>query len=348
MVVHARRAVLEAAHALVNHVDEVLQHIRHRRVDGVAGAFGIDAAHRDAFLRQPVLQIQALGGGDMFGEDVDLLVHPRAAAIERVDEFLEVEQPERQLQVGSVDHMGARAEAAAVFVVAVEQNNAQVGPRFHDLVEDDRHAARLADAGRAEDREVARHQPIDHHPRGDVFVVMQRADGDAALADRRIDELEFVAPDDVDLVANRRIIRDAAGKKLGAVGAEGELAHQIDLGDDAETLVRVVARDFRDHADQLASARLDVDERADGGPRLVGVDRRRKPHQRLRAAHAQDIADGAPLRSAVKKVGSRQADPFRAATKAARRFQNVGGILWQKPFRSIKSRILEPSARIPQ
>ena len=127
---HARGAVLEPAHALVDQVDEVLQHIRHRRVDGVAGAFGIDAAHRGAILRQAVLQIHALGGGDMLGEDVDLLVHPRAAAVERVDEFLEVEQPERQLQVGSVDDMGASAEAAAVFVVAVEQNNAQVGPRF--------------------------------------------------------------------------------------------------------------------------------------------------------------------------------------------------------------------------
>ena len=170
----------------------------------------------------------------------------------------------------------------------------RLGRAFDDPVEDDRHAARLADAGRAEDREVARHQPVDHHPRRDVVVVVQRADGDAALADRRIDELELVAPDDVDLVADRRITGDSAGKALGAVGAESELAHQIDLGDDAETLVSVVARDFRDHADQFASARLDVEERADGGPRLVGVDGRREPHQSLRAAHAQDIAYGAP------------------------------------------------------
>ena len=57
----------------------------------------------------------------------------------------------------------------------------------------------------------------------------------------------------------------------------------------------MVSRDFRDHADQLASPRFDVEERTDGGPRLVGVDRRREPHQCLGAAHAQDIADGAPF-----------------------------------------------------
>ena len=44
MMAHARGAVLELAHALVDQRDEVLHHIGHRRVDGVAGVSRIDLA----------------------------------------------------------------------------------------------------------------------------------------------------------------------------------------------------------------------------------------------------------------------------------------------------------------
>ena len=77
-----------------------------------------------------VLGVDALGERDDLGEDVDLLVHAGAAAEEHVDDFLEIEQPERQLQIARVEHQRAVAEAAAIFVVHVEQEDAQVRARL--------------------------------------------------------------------------------------------------------------------------------------------------------------------------------------------------------------------------
>ena len=99
VIVHARRAVLELAHALVDQRDQVGQPIGHRRVDGVAGALRIDLLERQPIGRAAVLRVAALGERDDLGEDLDLLVDARAAAEEDVDDLLEVEQPERQLQV---------------------------------------------------------------------------------------------------------------------------------------------------------------------------------------------------------------------------------------------------------
>jgi len=71
-----------------------------------------------------------------------------------VDELLEIEQPERELEVARVEDVGVLAEAVAVFVVAVEKEDAELRPRFQDLLEDQREAARFADPGRAEEGEM--------------------------------------------------------------------------------------------------------------------------------------------------------------------------------------------------
>ena len=97
-----------------------------------------------------VLQIGRLRQRNDFGEDLDFLVDAGTAAEEGVDGLLEIEQPERQPQIARREHLRLVAEAAAVFVVRIDQEDAQVRPRVENLLQDDGDAARLADAGGAE------------------------------------------------------------------------------------------------------------------------------------------------------------------------------------------------------
>jgi hypothetical protein len=65
--------------------------------------------------------------------------------------------------------------------VAVEEEDADIGPRPHDLGEDHRDAAGLADAGRAEDGEVLGNEVVDVDMRGDrALVVVELANVDRA------------------------------------------------------------------------------------------------------------------------------------------------------------------------
>ncbi|MFK4656376.1 hypothetical protein ABIF97_006310 [Bradyrhizobium japonicum] len=90
----ARGAVFQLAHALVDQRDQIDQPIRYRRVDGEADLLGIDALQAEP-IGVLILRVDALGDRDHLGEDVELLGHAGAAAEQHVDDFLEVEQPER-------------------------------------------------------------------------------------------------------------------------------------------------------------------------------------------------------------------------------------------------------------
>jgi len=85
-------------------------------------------------------------------------------------------------------------KAAAEFVVAVEQEDAQLRADVENLVQDHRDAARLADAGRPQHREVLGQKVVERNPRFDRIVVMQRPDRDAGLARVRIDEAHSSEP----------------------------------------------------------------------------------------------------------------------------------------------------------
>ena len=125
----ARGAVFELAHALVDQGNQVDQAIGHRRVDGIADRLGVEALQPDP-VGVLVLGIDRLRQRDDFGEDVELFGHAGPAGEQHVDDFLEVEQPERQLQIARIDHQRAIAEAAAVLVVNVEQEDPQIRPRL--------------------------------------------------------------------------------------------------------------------------------------------------------------------------------------------------------------------------
>ena len=85
----------------------------------------------------------------------------RPAAKQHVDDLIEIVEPERQLDVAGIEHQRVFAEAAAIFVVHVKQQHAKIGPRRQDLVQQQRHGARFADAGRAEHREMLAEHFVD-------------------------------------------------------------------------------------------------------------------------------------------------------------------------------------------
>ncbi len=96
--------------------------------------FGIDALEANA-VGVLVLRVDALGDRDDFREDFELFGHAGAAGEQHVDDFLEIEQPERQFQIARVQHQRLIAEAAAIFVMHVEQEDAQMRARLQDFVE---------------------------------------------------------------------------------------------------------------------------------------------------------------------------------------------------------------------
>ena len=112
-------------------------------------------------------------------------------------------------------HMGAIAEAAAVFVVGIEHENPQVGTRVEDLMQDQRERARLADAGGAEHREMLAQHLVDVDVGADRAVLLQVADLDHGLAGQVEHQAELGFADRQDRVADRRIGRDAAPEMGG-------------------------------------------------------------------------------------------------------------------------------------
>ncbi len=109
----------ELAHALVDQRDQIDQPIGHRRIEGVAAGLGIGALQSDA-IGVLVLGIDRLCDRNDFRENVEFFGHAGAAGEQHVDDFLEIEQPERELQIARIEHERAIAKTPAVFVVNVE------------------------------------------------------------------------------------------------------------------------------------------------------------------------------------------------------------------------------------
>ncbi len=72
------------------------------------------------------MQIRRLRERNDFGENLDFFLDAGTAAEERVGHLLEIEQPERQAQVARREHLRLVAEARRIFVVRIDQEDAQV------------------------------------------------------------------------------------------------------------------------------------------------------------------------------------------------------------------------------
>jgi len=317
----ARGAVLELAHPFIDQRDQIDQAVGHRRVDGVAARPGVHALEPEP-VGVLVLGIDALRHWNDFGEDVELFGHARAAAEQHVDDFLEIEQPERQFQVARVEHQRAVAEAAAILVVNVEQENPQVRPCLQNLVEQQRHAGRFADAGGAEHGEVLGEHLLDVDIGDHRAVLLQGADIDLVRPARRIDRAKILCGNEVDGIADRRIIGDAA-LEFGAFAARN-FAEQIDRRT-RDVVVggrRILARYLGDHRDDGGIGAADTDEAADGGAHFGDghLARRQKSDPGEGAAHGNHTSEG------CHGVGSHElgSDPHYGQPRLAKRLNRRG------------------------
>jgi hypothetical protein len=289
----ARRAVLEFAHAFVDQRNKIDQAIGYRRVDGIA-----DRLRVDAFQSKPigilVLGIDSLRHRDHFRENVEFFGHAGPAAEQHIDDLLEIEQPERQLQIARIENQRAFAEAAAIFVMHVEQENPQVRPCLEDFVQQQRYAGRFADAGRAEHGEMLREHLFDIDIGEDGRVLLQGADIDLVRSARGIDRSQLLAGNQFDIVADGRIIGDAA-LEFGAIRYAENLAEQIDRGaGDVDVGGRqILAGYFGDHGDDGGIRAADADKPANGCPhrREAHLARSQKSHAGKGSTHRNHTSE---------------------------------------------------------
>ena len=102
-------AVFELAHPLVDQIDQIDQPIGHRRIDGVAHGLRIDPLQADT-VGVLVLGVETLGERNDFRENIEFFRHAGPAAEQHVDDFFEIEQPERQFQIARIQHQRIIAE----------------------------------------------------------------------------------------------------------------------------------------------------------------------------------------------------------------------------------------------
>jgi hypothetical protein len=130
MIDHAGRAVFKLAHPLVDHRQQILQPIGHRRVDRVSDALGIDLFDGKPVGRSAILRVGDLGKRDHLGENLGLFLSAGAAGEDDVDDLPKL--PARTAAGDAVvEDVCALAEAAPVFTH--DHQHAQVGPRAQDL-----------------------------------------------------------------------------------------------------------------------------------------------------------------------------------------------------------------------
>ena len=110
----------------------------------------------------------------------------------------------------------------------VEKEDAQVRTRFEDLVQQQRDAGRFADTGRAEHGKMLGKHFLDIDIGDDRAVLLQGSDVDLVRSAGRVDRAELLVGDQVDGIADRGIVGDAA-LEFRPVAAE-DLAEEIDRG----------------------------------------------------------------------------------------------------------------------
>ena len=193
--------------------------------------------------------------------------------------------------------MRAVLEAGAVLVVRIDQQNAQVGARLHDLAQDQRDRARLAGTGAAEDREVLAHGVVDVDIGAERVVLLQMSDIDRVGTGGVEDDPQLLVPDRNDDAADARIEHDAALEISAAGLLVEQLAEQIDLADRGRAALavgRFAERDFAERADHQRTAVPDAEKAADGNVRIVLVRREelgRELHDDLRAGDRNDAPE---------------------------------------------------------
>jgi hypothetical protein len=208
----------------------------------------------------------AFGDRDELGEDLHFLVDPGAAAKEDVHRLLEIEEPEGEPDVLWRQHVGAVAETPAVFVVRVDDEDAQVRTRAKNFVQHQGDAGRLADAGRTQQGEVPTDQPVNVEVSADRVVLLQLPDIDG-VSTRHIEHRpQGGSAKEFGRIADGRIFLDAALEARAATVVRPDLTEQINrAGRMARCGAgrRVVERNLGEHADHQRASGPDAEEPAD-------------------------------------------------------------------------------------
>ena len=283
MVEHARGAVLELAHALVDQAGEIGQAVWHRRVDGEAGALGVDGLGGQPVGRAAVLGVHALRERDDFGEDFDFLVDAGRPLKKTSTISSKLNSQNGSLTLRGVSTSALSPKKRPYSLWASTRKMRRSGRDFRSSCRMIATPRGLADAGGAEHGEML----ADHFGAVDVAadagVLLQVPDIDRARAGHLVDDAQLGIGHHGDAVADRRIVGDAALEAGAAGGVAHDLAHQVELrGRDRSPCpwrAGDVDRDVGDHADQERGAAVDGQELAHRGARVVGCAglRRRKP-----------------------------------------------------------------------
>jgi hypothetical protein len=159
-----------------------------------------------------------------------------------------------------------------------------------------RHRARFADAGRAEHREMLAQHFIDVEAGRDRRVLLKLPDFDHARAGILENQAQFAGTDDACRIADRRIIGDAA-LEIGRCGfMVADFADQVDLRDGDLLLITQqrfgAQRHVGNEPHEQRGARAHADEFADRRTRLFERMRRcrRQPDAGLRAADGDNAS----------------------------------------------------------
>ena len=207
--------------------------------------------------------------------------------------LFEVHQPERQLQRIDAKADAVLLEGSGIFAVRVDQHHMAVRSCFEDLVQECRDGGGLADAGRAQHREVLAKQCIEIERRLDVGRGMDIAERDGG----GVLEVEHLGPvgrrGRVDPVARERILGDATAEiQHLARLRKRTLTDQAHLR--VQMLVMAARREYPfDRCKDNVAAHSDPDHRADADAgRDIGACRARRieAHHCHRTRHRNDFS----------------------------------------------------------
>ena len=177
--------------------DEVLEAVRHRRVDGEAGGLRIAALERRRGRRCRCSACRSLFASGISSARISTSSSTPGRPPKNTSTISsKLNSQNGSLQIARVEHLRAVAEAAAVFVVAVEQEDAQVRPRLEDLAQD---AARRRSTCRrrwcrARAKCLLQHF-VDIDVGADRRVLLQRADVDRVGAGDVVDQPQLALRD---------------------------------------------------------------------------------------------------------------------------------------------------------
>src|SRR5262249_18033906 len=143
---------------------------------------------------------------------------------------------EGKFEVLRVDHLRAIAEAAAIFVMRIQEKYPDVGAGFENLMQKDSNSARLADAGRTQNREMLVQHVVHIDMGTDGMVLMEVADiDDGGCADRE-GQPQLRRAGTYCAISDRRMVDDTALEARIAPAMILDFPKHVEVGRDRAAL----------------------------------------------------------------------------------------------------------------